>query len=218
MIIVVAQKKGGNSKSCLCTNIAVKLQQDGRKVMLIDTDPQKTTTDWLLMRRESEKYPDIRYAFLEGKCNEDLLAFEKDGYDVIVDTAGSDSDTVRWAMLAGTHILTPVRPKRRDLKVLPQMKDVLSQTLINNPNAKVRAVLVQAPTHATQKYRINDALDVCEAFEIQPLQTIQYMRNVYDDSDEAGASVFEYKYGYQKIQKAIDEMTNLVEEFIYDKR
>lgn len=215
MVIVTAQKKGGNSKSALSTNIAVKLQQDGRKVIIVDTDPQKTTTDWVMMRRESEKYPDIRYAYLEGKCNEDLLAFEKDGYDVIVDTAGSDSDTVRWAMLAATHILVPVRPKRRDLKVLPQMKEVLSQTSINNPNAKVRAVLVQAPTHATQKYRIEDALEVCKAFEIQPLQTIQYMRNVYDDSDEAGASVFEYKYGYQKVQKAIDEMTHLVAEFIY---
>ena len=47
MIILVGGEKGGAGKSCLAQNLAVYLQTKNRDVLLLDADPQGTTTDWI---------------------------------------------------------------------------------------------------------------------------------------------------------------------------
>lgn len=39
MIIVVGNHKGGTSKSTLAVNLATELQQQGSKVIILETDP-----------------------------------------------------------------------------------------------------------------------------------------------------------------------------------
>lgn len=46
MIILVGGEKGGSGKSCLAQNIAVYLRTEkGAKVLMVDCDPQRTTSD-----------------------------------------------------------------------------------------------------------------------------------------------------------------------------
>ena len=48
MIILVGGEKGGSGKSCLAQNIAVYLRTEkGAKVLMVDCDPQRTTSDWI---------------------------------------------------------------------------------------------------------------------------------------------------------------------------
>ena len=54
MIILVGGEKGGAGKSCLAQNLAVYLQTKNRDVLLLDADPQGTTTDWIKERDENE--------------------------------------------------------------------------------------------------------------------------------------------------------------------
>ncbi len=53
MIILVGGEKGGSGKSCLAQNLAVYLQQQNRDILLLDADPQGTTTDWVKERDEN---------------------------------------------------------------------------------------------------------------------------------------------------------------------
>lgn len=46
MIIAILNKKGGTGKSTLTVNIAHQLQVWGKKLLLIDADPQKSAIDW----------------------------------------------------------------------------------------------------------------------------------------------------------------------------
>tara|TARA_B100000780_G_scaffold173389_1_gene121394 strand:- start:624 stop:1274 length:651 start_codon:yes stop_codon:yes gene_type:complete len=214
MIIISMNFKGGVSKSTNSVHFAVRLQQLGHRVLLVDADPQGTAKDWLEDRREKNEHPNLRFAEVSGNCTADLKAFESDGFTVVVDTAGSDSDTARYAAKAATHIIIPIKPKNRDLKVLDKQKEIIDNTLINNPDAIVRSVVCQAPTHPNEGYRIDMAKGRSEAWGITPLDNWQCLRNVYDDSDEVGATVFEHRYSNKVDEKAVREMTNIVDEIL----
>ena len=52
-IIAVAQQKGGAGKSTLAANLAVALLQGGKRVALLDTDPQASLARWHGLRPAS---------------------------------------------------------------------------------------------------------------------------------------------------------------------
>lgn len=192
MIIVCANIKGGPGKSCLAQNLAVHLQVDhGLKVLLVDGDPQETTADWITSRREAELYQDIRFSKMTGDIRDDLLDQEEHYGAVVVDCGGHDSQTMRSAMTAATHVLVPFRPKRRDLKLLPQMGELAGLIKTVNPDCQFRAVINQARSLPSQVQRAVDAKSICEKFDLPPINTILYDRNIYDDADESGGSIFE---------------------------
>ena len=59
MIILVGGEKGGSGKSCLAQNLAVYLQASNRDILLLDADPQGTTTDWIKERDENSAVKNI---------------------------------------------------------------------------------------------------------------------------------------------------------------
>ncbi|MFX6755208.1 chromosome partitioning protein ParA, partial [Acinetobacter baumannii] len=84
--------------------------------------------------------------------------------DIIIDAGGQDSEALRSAMTIATHMLLPFRPKRRDLKTLDHMEQVLKLAKTVNPNLKARAIITQCPTLPSQVQRILDAKEACKSF------------------------------------------------------
>ena len=57
MLILIGGEKGGTGKSCLTQNIAVLLQKVETNILIIDCDPQKTTSDWATLTPISGNSP-----------------------------------------------------------------------------------------------------------------------------------------------------------------
>ncbi len=157
MIILVGGEKGGAGKSCLAQNLAVYLQQSQRDVLLLDADPQGTTTDWVKERDENDELNNIPSVQASGNIRSVLKDLDKRYQDIIIDAGGQDSEALRSAMTIATHMLLPFRPKRRDLKTLDHMEQVLKLAKTVNPNLKARAIITQCPTLPSQVQRILDA-------------------------------------------------------------
>ena len=192
MIILVGGEKGGSGKSCLAQNLAVYFASTKKaSVLIADCDPQRTTSDWIQARTSDPALPSINCIQLYGKIRNELLSL-KDNYDyLIIDCGGQDNLALRASMSVADHVLIPLRPKRRDLKTVAHMEDILSTCKMVNPKMNASFVMTQCPSLPNQANRILEAKEVCQSFGINVLNSITFSRNVYDDSEEDGKSVLE---------------------------
>lgn len=58
-ILALLNEKGGVGKSTISQNIAVCLHRQGKRVVLVDADPQGTTRDWRSASPESADIPNV---------------------------------------------------------------------------------------------------------------------------------------------------------------
>ncbi|MDO6426034.1 AAA family ATPase [Thalassotalea sp. 1_MG-2023] len=211
MMILVGGEKGGSGKSCLAQNLAVYFAKIKKGIVLmVDCDPQRTTSDWIQARNTDPSLPAINCIQLYGKIRNDLLSLNQHYDYVIVDCGGQDNLALRAAMSVADHVIIPLRPKRRDLKTVPHMEDMLSTCKMVNPKMLASFVITQCPALPTQANRIIEAKDVCKSYGINVLNAVTYSRNIYDDSEESGSSVLEI----DSESKAALEVIAIAEELI----
>lgn len=211
MIILVGGEKGGSGKSCLAQNIAVHLRvEKDASVLMVDCDPQRTTSDWIQERNSSEELPAINCVQLYGKIRNELLSLSAHYDYVIIDCGGQDNLALRSSMAVANHILIPLRPKRRDLKTVPHMEDIISTCKMVNPNMNAAFVITQCPSLPSLAPRILEAKEVCRSFDVPVLNSVTFSRNMYDDSEEYGKSVMES----EPDGKAAVEIRSIIEELI----
>ncbi|MFQ5561328.1 MAG: AAA family ATPase [Nitrospinota bacterium] len=210
MILLIGGEKGGSGKSCLAQNIAVYLQIQKRDVLLLDADPQGTTTDWVKEREANEALVSLASVQASGNIRQTVKDLSKRYEDIVIDAGGQDSEALRSAMTIATHMLLPFRPKRRDLKTLTNVEQLIKLARAVNPELIARAVITQCPALPSQVKRISDAKGACKSFDLEPLESVTTHRNIYDDADEDGYSVLEM----DRDEKAQVEIKALVKEFL----
>lgn len=211
MIILVGGEKGGSGKSCLAQNIAVYLRTEkNAQVLMVDCDPQRTTSDWIQERKANDALPEINCVQLYGKIRNELLSLRQYYDYVVIDCGGQDNLALRSSMAVADHILIPLRPKRRDLKTVSHMEDILSTCKMVNPRMNPAFVITQCPSLPSLASRILEAKEVCRSYDVPVLNSVTFSRNMYDDSEESGQSVIESEPN----GKAAIEIRSIIEELL----
>lgn len=213
-IVVVGGTKGGPGKSMISQQLTGGLVlKRKQKTRLLDIDIQMTTTSWAEDRRENEELELIPFEYV----NEDIVKHinaVKGRYDyVVIDAGGFDAEIQRQVMQMADVILLPFRPKRRDIKSLRNLDPILDDVRATNPKVRVLAVMNQCPSLPNQAQRIINAKAVIESFGIEPVPVNLYTRNVYDDAEESGRTIFEMT-GADRDVKAEAEVLELVDYLI----
>lgn len=177
-------QKGGAGKSTLSINCAVHAQVNGAKVLLIDTDPQGTATDWYKDRPEDVSEP-VLVSISPADVPEAKKKAKKGGFDVvIVDTPGRDTKGTQTIINESDCVLIPCRPSVGDLRA-----SVPTATAISSQNKSFAFVLNQTPIHPK---RANESSLTLKALGVVCPVFIPG-RAAYQDAQIRGLGVAEYQ-------------------------
>ena len=121
--LALLARKGGAGKTTLAVHLAVIAAQSGLRVLLVDTDPQRSTAAW--WRSRSAATPEL----VECEANQlpDVLAAARaDGIELVVtDSRPSvEADTATVARLSD-FVLIPTRPTILDLRAIGATVEVV---------------------------------------------------------------------------------------------
>jgi chromosome partitioning protein len=160
-IIAFLGQKGGTGKTTLATAIAVRAARDGKKVALIDLDPQGSATKWAKRRQGDNPAVAARQPF---ELADTLDVLRQGGAElVVIDTPGKIENAALEASKRATLALIPVRPTPLDLDAVREIKNLL--TFAGDPPAYVvlNCIPAQGNKHelARQVIEQRDGLKVC---------------------------------------------------------
>lgn len=111
-IITFAQQKGGAGKTTVLCHLAAAWAESGRRVALIDLDPQKSLTRWANLRA------DPRMTLVDSKdyrAASDMRSAARDHDVVLVDCPGAASNLLDNAVRESDLVIAPCQPSVMDV-------------------------------------------------------------------------------------------------------
>ena len=112
-IISVLNEKGGTGKSTVATNLATALHRQGKRVVLLDCDPQGTARDWRDASPEGANLPPVL-----GVDRPQLLASSLNGIsaEIAIIDSPAKAEAMSAAIVRASHVaLLVIQPSGADL-------------------------------------------------------------------------------------------------------
>lgn len=141
MIVLLGAEKGGTGKTTLAVNLAVIQARTDREVLLLDADPQRSTTYWAATRDSRGVEPAITCLQKTGDLRSAVRSLAAKFPDLVIDTGGRDSEELRSALLVADLLLVPVKPSQFDLWSLTKMVLLVEEARRFNQALRALAVI-----------------------------------------------------------------------------
>lgn len=165
MVVLIGGEKGGTGKTTLATNLAPLRSNEGRDVLLVDTDKQGSASDWAAVREEIEGVPRISCVQVFGKqVTSQVQDLDARYDDLIVDAGGRDSVELRSAMVVADRFYVPLQASQFDVWTIERMEELVEQAQAINPSLQARVFINRASPHP-QVREVEEAEEILDEFE-----------------------------------------------------
>lgn len=159
MIVALLNQKGGVSKTTLALHLAGCWAGTGKRVLVVDADPQGSALDWS-EQRSREGLP--RLFAVVGLARETLhreLPEIAAGYDrVVIDGPPRVAGIARSALLAADLVLVPATPSPFDGWAWAEMLRLLDEARVFRPELTARMLLNRCAARTVIARETADAL------------------------------------------------------------
>lgn len=204
MIIGVLNQKGGVGKTTLAVNIAAALARTGKRVLLIDADPQGSALDWAAAR---EGDPLFAVVGLPKPSIHKELAMVGEGYDVVViDGPPRVTDLARSAIMASDIVLIPVQPSPYDIWAADEVVKLIQEASVFKENLKSVFVINRKIANTAIGRDVREAL---EAYDLPTLDASIVQRVAFAEAAAVGKAIYEQDrdgVASQEIEAVVSEL------------
>ena len=218
-IILIGGEKGGVGKSTIATNIAVEMSYRKAQIIIIDTDPQKTSINWIDRRNELIETSNLNYPKMTGVSKDgnikDIIKDFVTKYDIVlIDASGRDSQSLRTGLTVADKFYCPIRASQADLETLPHICKIIEAAKDFNEHLISKAIISCAPTNPLIN-EVEEAKNLLSDFTeyLSLSKTFIRDRKIYRDALLQGKGVVELSN-----IKATLEIKNLVNEILEFKK
>ncbi len=204
MIISVVNQKGGVGKTTVAINLAAMLRRKNFNLVLLDTDPQGSATQWHDVE-ENQAVEVIHHPEPVHQSDVDMLL---QSYDhIVIDVPPAIGEISRSVLAVSNLVIVPLSPSPLDIWSCWGTLEMISEVKRDNPDLKAQ-LLVSRKIPGTRVGR--EAREAMEVFETDIFDSELCQRVAYVDSMTSGVSVMQYAPG----SKATREIEHLYEEIL----
>jgi chromosome partitioning protein len=186
VVISFLNQKGGVGKTTLAIHTAAALVRKGRRVMLIDADPQGSALDWANSRQAESPFPIV--GLPKASLHKELPQISH-GYDaVVIDGTPRVYDVARSAIMASHLVLIPVQPSPYDVWAAKEIVDLVQEAQIFKPDLQAAFLINRRVANTALGRDVHAAL---ADYPIPVLKSTVSQRIVFAESAATGQTVFE---------------------------
>ena len=159
MIVALLNQKGGVGKTTLALHLAGQWSREGKRVTVIDADPQGSALDWSAQRAK-ESVPRL-FGVLglpRDTLHREVPELARDAEHVIIDGPPRVAGLLRSALLAADLVLIPAQPSPFDGWASAEMLRLLEEARIFRPQLVARFVLNRCPARTVITRETADGL------------------------------------------------------------
>lgn len=152
-VITIAQQKGGAGKSTVAAHIAVALAQKGKRVTIVDIDPQGSLKHWYEIREKTfgSGYTLVQLCTSSGWRVSSTVAQLKEKSDfIVIDSPPHTETEAKNAIRMADLVIIPMQPSPTDVWATKATVDFVNlerknyKILLNryNPNSKTAKLAI----------------------------------------------------------------------------